>query len=500
MSANIYMFEVEKMSDENKSQVGLNTPPAREGRGNRNKNKKKMLAWLIPTIAGGAVVAIIGIGAAINKDKFWNDTYLGDTYVGGMTVNEAKSKIKSQSGDQLVLKKSDGSSDTINLADIAYSNNYNSNIEQVKNNQNPLLWFMHLNGNNKYNLKVSASYNADLLKEKLDSLSCVTDPNATEPVDAHLAMVDGQATIVEAVNGTKINTDKLLEAAKKTLDSGEYTLDLKAANVYSSPKIYANDTKLKESLDKVKSLNGVITINLRDASETLTPETYISWITSNDGNIDIDDNAITSYLENLASKYDTYRTTRKFQTTGLGTINVGGGANDTYGYLLDVDQTKKALKEAILAGKDDTVDVYWAVSAMARNQANGDIGDTYVEIDVTRQHMWYYVDGSLYLDTDVRTGTESSRQNTPTPNGLYRILGKYTDKYFTDFEPVFHSDYWMPFDLRGDGIHDAPWYSTFGGELYKISGSHGCINTPISIVKPMFENIKLGTPVIVYRS
>lgn len=487
------------MSDEIKSAAGgASVPPARD---KNRKSKKKMLAWLIPTIAGGAAAATIFIGAAVNKDKFWNDTYLGDTYVGGMTVDQVKNKIKNETSDKLILKKSDGTVESIKLSDIAYSNTYNSNIEQIKSSQNPLLWFMHLNGGHRYDVKIDASYNANALKNKLNALNCVTTDSATDPVNAHIAMVDGKATIIEAVDGTKIDTDQLYKAAAKTLDSGEYSVDLKKANVYTAPTIFANNPGLQASLKKIQSLNSaVITLNLHMAEETIGPETYMNWITSSGTDVDIDDNALTSYLNGVAEKYDTYRTVRRFQTTGLGVINVGGGANDTYGYLLDVDQTKNAVKEAILAGKNETVDAYWAVSAMARNQANGDIGGTYVEIDVTRQHMWYYVNGSLYLDTDVRTGTESAEKNTPTPNGLYRILGKYTDKYFTDFEPVCHSDYWMPFDARGDGIHDANWYSTFGGDLYKVSGSHGCINTPISVVRPMFENIKLGTPVIVYRS
>lgn len=100
------------------------------------------------------------------------------------------------------------------------------------------------------------------------------------------------------------------------------------------------------------------------------------------------------------------------------------------------------------------------------------------------------------------TGDESGRyKDAATPSGIFRLLSKSTDKYFLLFQPVVHADYWMPFDWQGCGIHDASWFTTFGGELYKTSGgSHGCINTPLSIVKPMYERIKVNTPVIVYRS
>ena len=29
-----------------------------------------------------------------------------------------------------------------------------------------------------------------------------------------------------------------------------------------------------------------------------------------------------------------------------------------------------------------------------------DIGNTYIEIDYTKQHMWYYKDGALQMESD----------------------------------------------------------------------------------------------------
>ena len=38
--------------------------------------------------------------------------------------------------------------------------------------------------------------------------------------------------------------------------------------------------------------------------------------------------------------------------------------------------------------------------------------------------------------------------------------------------------YWMPFN-GNIGIHDASWRYSFGGEIYKRNGTHGCVNAPI---------------------
>ena len=47
-------------------------------------------------------------------------------------------------------------------------------------------------------------------------------------------------------------------------------------------------------------------------------------------------------------------------------------------------------------------------------------------------------------------------------------------------------------------MHDANWRSSFGGNIYKTNGSHGCINLPPSIAKQIYENIEKGTAVICY--
>ena len=50
--------------------------------------------------------------------------------------------------------------------------------------------------------------------------------------------------------------------------------------------------------------------------------------------------------------------------------------------------------------------------------------------------------------------------------------------------------FWLPFN--GDvGIHDASWRSEFGGSIYKTRGSHGCVNTPYSAMKPFMRMSKL---------
>ena len=56
----------------------------------------------------------------------------------------------------------------------------------------------------------------------------------------------------------------------------------------------------------------------------------------------------------------------------------------------------------------------------------------------------------------------------------------------------------MPFDDTGQGIHDASWQASFGGDAYLTAGSLGCINTPPDVMAQVFNTVEVGTPVIIF--
>ena len=56
----------------------------------------------------------------------------------------------------------------------------------------------------------------------------------------------------------------------------------------------------------------------------------------------------------------------------------------------------------------------------------------------------------------------------------------------------------MPF-VYGQGLHDASWQSSFGGNRYKTGhGSHGCINLPENQAALIYNTIDGGYPIIIY--
>ena len=134
----------------------------------------------------------------------------------------------------------------------------------------------------------------------------------------------------------------------------------------------------------------------------------------------------------------------------------------------------------------------------AASHSKKDWGKTYVEINLTAQHIWYYKNGELLVDSDFVSG--SLIRGWGTPQGVYDItyiqrdviLGVNSNASYRT--PV---TYWMPFN-GNIGLHDATWRNKFGGSIYKTNGSHGCVNLPYETARIIFENISAGVPVICY--
>ena len=142
----------------------------------------------------------------------------------------------------------------------------------------------------------------------------------------------------------------------------------------------------------------------------------------------------------------------------------------------------------------------WDVPALTRDDVNGDIGSTYIEISLSEQHLWYFTNGSLAFDADVVTGLDTDERRTPW--GVFRAYEK--DKDCTLKGEMAGErwntkvGFWISVTWTAVGIHDATWQPTFGGDWYKTGGSHGCINVSYDTAKYLYENVAIDTPIVIY--
>lgn len=120
------------------------------------------------------------------------------------------------------------------------------------------------------------------------------------------------------------------------------------------------------------------------------------------------------------------------------------------------------------------------------------LGDNYVIIDISSQNLKVYVDDKVIIDTPIVTGKDS----TPTYCGVFDVYKKEENVYWPEFNVTVR--YGLAFN-RGEWMHDASWRKSFGGEEYHKKGSHGCVNIPLDVMDDVFENVEIGTPVLVKR-
>lgn len=174
-----------------------------------------------------------------------------------------------------------------------------------------------------------------------------------------------------------------------------------------------------------------------------------------------------------------------FVSTLAGMYNVPGTA------VLNQDIEKQYISAIISSGATDlSHKPTFTLTASLPN------GGTYIDVNLTTQTLNYYVSGVVTLTSPVVTGNVSLGRETP--EGVYYIYTKQTDRILKGPNYASHVDYWMPF-YKGYGLHDANWRSKFGGTIYQNSGSHGCVNMPHDNAALLYSTVNVGTPVIVHK-
>ena len=234
-----------------------------------------------------------------------------------------------------------------------------------------------------------------------------------------------------------------------------------------------------------------ITYEIEGSEQVLDGTTILSWLTINDDlSVTVDSDMAASYAQQLASKYNTYAATRSFETTAGDTVKIGGG---DYGWVINKKGEAAQIVEDIKNGESVTREPKYEQRAFV--EGADDIGNTYIEIDYTNQHLWYYKDGSLVVDSDIVSGNLNNGNGSP--DGVFKVISRQSPATLKGEDYESDVTYFMPFAYNV-GLHDASWRSSFGGSIYKNGGSHGCINLPYDAADTIYKNVELGTPVVAY--
>lgn len=443
------------------------------------------------------IVMILGIYVlmSIYFDKhYYFGTYINGINVSCKTVDEANDLLLKESYNYVIkLEERDNITESIEGSNINFKYEGSNEAQEIKDRQNPALWLINIFSNNKYIINEVYSFDRELLLEELEKLGCFNNENIIEPLDACFKYENGEYKIIKEVYGNKINKELLYAYVLNSIILGERSINLDEINAYENPKFTSTSEKVIQAQNELnKYVNSKIYYIFDNEIEILDGSIINTWLDVDSSmNISVNEEAVKEYLNELSKKYDTYGKTRSFKSSTGKTINVVGG---NYGWKINKSKEKEALIENIKNGEEIKKEPIYTQTALGTR--DDDIGNTYVEINLTTQSLWFYKDGKLIVQGDVVTGNVS--RGNGTPQGTYIL--NYKQKNATLKGSNYSSDvkYWMPFNCN-IGIHDASWRSDFGGEIYKTSGSHGCVNAPEYLAKKIYENIEAGTPIICYK-
>ncbi len=470
---------------------------------------KKILRFLTIFFLSGTLLGLGGLLALTlyYRNNFPVNTWINGVYCTGKSIEQVNEELVSaqevSASSVITIVDAEGADWEINMLAADIRPDYRDALRVYLKQNASIHWMSNLQRPVSSEL-LAGKYLAD--EEKLRA--CFTElPFVVEerkmPEGVRIRKSQ-EGFALEDGNAHRLNLEKACAYLESCLSKGQTTIDLSSGECYEDLADSAFDERQRDIWKQIcffSERGSRIVYDMGAEQIPLTPAVTSGFLKTEadgcpaldeEGRIVIDEDMVYGWVEALAADYDTCGTERQFAATRGDTVAV---KYSTYGTKLDVEAEKAYLLEAL--GADGTGTELHVPAYIQEGYVRGldDIGDTYIEIDMTEQKMYYYADGELELETDVVTGNTGLGRGTP--EGINFVYAKQRNQILRGADYESFVKYWMP--VKGNiGIHDANWRSSFGGRIYQTGGSHGCINTPTSVMSQLYEVAEIGMPVIMF--
>ena len=462
-------------------------------------SKKAMLITI-----GAVVTTILAIyfGLAFYySERFLMNTTVNGTECAGKTVKEVEKMMQTSVEEYvLTLEERHGITEEIEGVDIGIKYNGVNVISDAMERQNAFLWIKALFEKKNITAKIDFEYDAKKLDEVIGKLECLKEEKQVTPISATPVYQDGAFGIEEEVYGTLIDSEQLYKTIRQSIDAMEDTIDLVEKNCYVPPTYTKDSPEVIDARDALNTcLAAEITYSLDGIVVKVDKEKIANWISVDENlTVIVDENQVRAFTDTLGSHYNTPNTALDLTTPTGKVVNI---ANARLGRVVGSAAECAELIEEIKGGQVITREPLFSQGATPGGEPVW--GTTYLEVDISEQHMWYIVDGQVAFESDVITGSPGR----DTPAGIFTILEKMRNKTLvgnivpSTGQPEYRTpvSYWMRVTWSGVGFHDATWQPAFGGQLYRQGyGSHGCINMPFNNVAALYNMVNVGCPVVIH--
>ncbi len=465
--------------------------------------KKKSKKWIAIVVAVVAVIVLAYGGVAFYyQSHFLNHTVINNNECSNLTVVEVASILDQQSQAyslQILGRDENGAQEeigTITAPEIGMGlADTQGAVQELLNRQNAFLWIEMLWSTRYHEVIQGVTYDADKLQEQLAQMPALQQKNMIAPQDAYISEYSENAKgyeIFPETTGTELNLNLVEEVVSTAIMAEESAVDLEEQGCYKTAEVTAEDATLVKACDTMNQwVSAQITYDWNGNKVVVDGDTIHEWIQTDNKDPQLDEEAIGEFVAEQAKEYDTYGKKRKFTTIQGIELTLPGGA---YGWKTDREEEVKELTASIKKGETTSKEPVY--SSKGAQKGSNDIGSSYVEIDLTNQHLYLFQKGNVVLETDFVSGN-MSKPGCITPPGVFGITYKTKNAVLRGADYVTPVNYWMPFN-GNVGMHDATWRSVFGGDIYLTSGSHGCVNLPLDMAAAIYEYMSTGFPVVCY--
>ena len=459
-------------------------------------SKKKQALVIAGFVLLALTTVYLGIAVYFSSHFFFQTTING-VDASGKSVQSVEKMIAAEIDQyQISIEPREGEAETIEGMAVGLKPVFDGTLEIELRKQNQFIWPVAFFQDSVMELETMVDYDKEKLRKEAKKLEMMDKAQMRKAENAMVSKYSKKEgyTIIPEEEGTVVDEEKFFEVLEDSVTNLKGSISMAEEGCYVKPEFTQDSkeiVKLAETMNKYAGT--AITYDFGDKQEVLDGKTIHKWISVNEEEhkAQISQEKVAEYVAYLADTYNTAGKSKSLKSSYGTDITVSGG---DYGWKIDQEKETEALAKNIKKGEKITKEPEYSQTANSR--AGNDYGDTYVEVNLTAQHLYYYKNGSLVLETDFVSGNDAKGWSTPV--GAYGLYYKQLDKTLRGEGYATPVDFWMPFN-GGVGFHDATWRRDFGGNYYKRNGSHGCVNMPHSAAKTLYDNIEAGCAVLVYQ-
>lgn len=448
-----------------------------------------------------AVLAFYFLAVFTYRSEFSYGTRINGINCAGMSVPEVSGILLADYPvSDITLSFPDGTEETLKADSIGVSVNFESELLQIRYAQNPFLWGLNLfEKEREETVSPTVSFDKDRLKATVEGLKFVKEHDPKREMHIEIVAENGTYSLTDTT-GPSVNADYVFEHVYGSLCKGR--TDISIPETFLIEHEYTEEEKKTLSLwAEINEFSAPgLVYDMGDELEEFDRDFLMSllyyengrFLRDEEGHFFFDRERLIQGLHSFLDAYDTYEMPRTF-------VNVNGETKtlerNYYGTLIDREAEEEYLLYAVSNGiREKHIPEY---IKEPYHRGLDDIGPTRLEIDLTRQKLYFIKDGSIDVESDIVTG--NPRTGHATNEMVTTVLKKETDTYLRGEGYRSFVHYWIAVYKNTIGIHDASWQKEFGGERYLTHGSKGCINAPDDIAADLYSKVEIGMPVLIYK-